>query len=197
VRRARRRAALLAALAPALLLGAGCDLFQTREPAAGGTGNSVWQPPTTPEIVVENLQLALENGVFGDYTRALTDDFTFVPDDADVAQLAIERPGEAVYGGWTKDVETQVAEAIRTGLTSLDLGLTLVSEETLPDGRLQKYGYALTLTRGASVTVYEGQAWLDIRQEPNGDWLIARWEDVITPQTVESWGLLKGRNRTL
>lgn len=185
------------ALAAMFLTGAGCDLFQTREPGNGDSGNTVWTPPTTPEIVVQNLELALEGGIFGDYVRAFTDDFTFTPDGADVVQLSIERPGEAVYDGWTKDVETQVAETIRSGATSLELELTFLSEQILAEGRLQKYDYTLTRSRPTSVDVYQGQAWFEIRQGSNGDWLIFSWEDVITPRTVESWGRLKGRNRSL
>jgi hypothetical protein len=186
---------VLIALAAAILPGAGCNLFETRKPAVGNAGTTVWTPPTTPDIVVENLKLALEAGIFGDYSRAFTDDFTFVPDATDVVQLGIERPGQAVYDGWTRDVETQVAESIRTGVTSLDLQLVFLSEQIVTGGRLHKYDYTLTVTGASRTDVYQGQAWFEIHPVPGGEWRIARWEDVITPQTNESWGRLKGRNR--
>jgi hypothetical protein len=187
----------LLALGATFLPGAGCGLFDTREPDTASGGNTVWTPPTSTEIVVQNLQLALEAAIFGDYNRAFLDDFVFVPDPSDVVQLSIERPGEPVYSGWTKDVETQTAENYRTTATSLDLQFTFLSEQVLPEGRLHKYDYTLTLTLPTAVEVYKGQAWFEIHQAPSGDWYIARWEDYITPSTVESWGRLKGRNRTL
>jgi len=181
-------------VATALLAGAGCDLFRARSPGEGTGENTVWVPPTTPEIVVANLEAALEAGIFGDYVRAFTEDFVFVPDELDVTQLGIERPGEAVYEDWTRDVETQVAEAIGTGSQGLDLLLAFQGEQILAEGRLHKYDYTLTVDQGGALDVYQGQAWFEIRQT-GGEWLIFRWEDVITPQTVESWGRLKGRNR--
>ncbi|MFN8178507.1 MAG: hypothetical protein U0167_11270 [bacterium] len=194
-RRRRIDGVLMAIALAAILPGAGCNLFEARKPAEGGTSNTVWTPPTTPNIVVENLRLALEAGIFGDYSRAFTDDFTFVPDATDVVQLGIERPGQAVFDGWTRDVETQVAESIRTAATSLDLQLVFSSEQIVAEGRLQKYDYTLTLTTATRTDVYQGQAWFEIHPIPGGEWRIARWEDVITPQTNESWGRLKGRNR--
>lgn len=182
-------------VAAALCLpGAGC-LFDTREAQEGEGGDSVWVPPTSPEIVVENLRAALEAGIFGDYVRAFTEDFTFEPDASDVAQMAIERPGEPVYDGWNRDVETATAENIASGEVPLELSLTLLSEQVIEGARLQKYDYALTVTRDDGPDVYQGEAWFEIRQEPTGDWLISHWLDVITAETVESWGRLKGRNR--
>lgn len=193
----RRLADLVLVAAAALWLpGAGC-LFDTRDAEEGEGGDSVWVPPTSPEIVVENLRAALETEVFGDYLRAFTDDFLFEPDAADVAQLAIERPGEPVYDDWTRDVETATAENIVAGAESVELVLSLISEQIVEGARLQKYDYTLTLLRSGGPSVYQGEAWFEIRQEPTGDWLIHRWLDVITPETDESWGRLKGRNRLL
>ncbi len=193
----RRLADLALVVAAALWLpGAGC-LFDTRKAEEGEGGDSVWVPPTSPEIVVENLRAALEAGTFGDYLRAFTEDFTFEPDAADIAQLAIERPGEPVYDDWTRDVETETAESIAAGAESVTLSLSLISEQLVEGGRLQKYDYTLTLQRADGADVYQGEAWFEIRQEPTGDWLIHHWLDVITPETVESWGRLKGRSRLL
>lgn len=180
-----------------LALPAGGCWFATREASPGGEGETVWVPPTSPDIVVENLRAALEAGVFGDYIRAFTTDFAFEPDGTDVTQLAIERPGQAVYDGWNRDVETQTAEEIAAGASELHLVFTLLSEQVVDEGRLQKYDYVLTLVRGTTPEVYQGQAWFEIRLEPTGDWLISHWLDVITPETVDSWGRLKGRTRPL
>ena len=67
--------------------------------------------------------------MFTDYQRALTDDFTFKPDERDVTTYEQERPGENVYGGWTAEVETQVAESIWTSATELELTLVFLEEE--------------------------------------------------------------------
>jgi len=182
---------VLAAFGPS-----GC-LFDTREPQGGAGGGSVWVPPTSPEIVVSNLVAAFEAGNFGDYQRALAEEFLFIPDATDVRQMAIERPGLPVYEGWTLEVETQVAETIFGGADDLEVDLVFVSEQLLPEGRLEKYDYTLSVDRSSGPSVYQGQAWFEVRQVPGGEWRIFLWEDVITAQTVESWGLLKGRNRQI
>jgi hypothetical protein len=193
----RCAARFLLLLGAAFFAGAGCDLFGVRDSEGGSGGTNVWVPPTRPEIIVQNLVAALEVGSFGDYQRAFAPDFEFVPDGTDVTQMQIERPGEPVYDGWNKDVETQVAEAIRGSAQTLDLRTSFFEEQLVDEGRLHKYEYTLTLENAGGVNVYQGEAWFTIVQQTNGDWLIAGWQDIITPNTVESWGRLKGRNRQL
>ncbi|MGQ0720376.1 MAG: hypothetical protein ACT4PE_02240 [Candidatus Eiseniibacteriota bacterium] len=175
--------------------GAGCDLFATREPPPVEEGTEgIWQTPTTPRIVVENLERALEAPSFGDYQRALTEDFVFRPDDADVVRIGLERPGETPYENWDREVERQTAEAISQSADSVALTLELFEETPIAAARLIKYRYDLTLFSAGTGTTFEGEAWFQIRQEPNGDWLIFDWEDVASSNT-QSWGLLKGRSR--
>lgn len=188
----------LALVAMSLWLpGAGCGLFDTREPADGDIEGGTWIPPTRAEIVIENLERAFEAGVFTDYTRALTEDFTFTPDDADVAAFQQERPGEDVYGGWTREVEVQTAEAIRTVASELSLTLTFKEEELVPDGRLRKYDYELLVTAGGSESRYVGEVRFTVTQVAGGDWVISGWEDVALDPQTPSWGFLKGANRLL
>ena len=93
-----RRIAFALLAATAILAAAGCDLFETREPETSSGSGSQWERPTSPEIIVDNLEVAFENAIFNDYRRALTEDFTFVPDDSDRFDMdTIERPGEEVY----------------------------------------------------------------------------------------------------
>jgi hypothetical protein len=179
------------------LPGAGCGLFETRQPQTGDETAGNWVPPTQAEIAVENLQRAFEGGVISDYQRSLTDDFIFTPDDSDVATFQQERPGEDVYGDWTTQVEVQTAEAIRTGASELSLTLTFLTEELVPTGRLRKYQYVLLVTEAGTTTDYRGEAWFTISQITGGDWAISAWEDVASDPQIQSWGYLKGANRVL
>lgn len=175
--------------------GAGCELFATREPPPVDEGTEgIWQPPTSPRIVVENLERALEAPSFSDYERALTEDFVFRPDDADVVRIGLERPGETPYENWDREVERQTAEAISQSADSVALTLELFEETPIASAQLIKYRYDLTLFSTGTGTTYEGEAWFQIRQELNGDWLIFDWEDVASTSGA-SWGLLKGKSR--
>jgi hypothetical protein len=199
-RKSRRPPASLSAcvlaLASLYLPGAGCNLFSTRDPDVSEDVLSIWEPPVSPEIVVRNLENALESATFNNYRRALTEDFAFLPDDGDVFTMQLERPGEDVYENWDRDVETSTAEIIRNAVPELRLDLTVLVEELEGQGRLRKYSYVLTLGEGDGDEEYRGEAWFRIRQEPSGEWLIYGWEDKSVPG-ASSWGLLKGRSRVV
>ena len=172
---------------------AGCGLFDTRAPIEGEGGQSFWQPPTSPEIIVRNLEVAFENGIFNDYERALTIDFTFNPDDADSLDVEGGRPG--AFLNWTRDVEVETAAAIHASADSLILILVPQSEEIIGDDRLLKQNYVLTLLTAGGSTVYEGDVWFWVRQQTAGEWYIYHWQDIATSSSHRSWGFLKGTSR--
>lgn len=60
-----------------------CDLFEPRSPADPSGGGVVWQTPTSPDIVVENMQSAL-NGLSAQYLDCLHDSFMFYADNNDI-----------------------------------------------------------------------------------------------------------------
>jgi hypothetical protein len=185
------------ALAAALLLLSGCGLFDTRTPSEVGGGESVWQTPVSPLIIVENLRASFEAGNFGDYERTMTQDFFFVADESDVFAIELIRPGEGVFLGWDRGVETQTAEVIFGSVPRLSLDLTLIREEIIPQGRLLKYHYELTLLPAeGEPSIYAGEGWFRTRQEPgSGEWYIFEWEDIASVPLRQSWGYLKGLNR--
>jgi hypothetical protein len=174
----------------------GCDLFTTREPESPQDTNFEFEPPTSPEVTVRNLANAFRVSAFNEYARTMTADFSFVADPSDVAQLETARPGEDVYGGWDRDVETQTAQLIATNVERTTLVLVVIGEIIQPSGARQlRYDYTLTIRHSGRDSIYKGQAWFTIRQEPSGDWLIFLWEDKTTVAGSETWGLLKGRTR--
>jgi hypothetical protein len=183
-------------IAAALFLPGGCDLFQTRDPVVATGDDSIWVQPTEPEIIVENLRNAFEEAIFNDYTRTFTDDFVFIPDQSDVAQLEIDFPGQPIYDGWNRAVETDVAETIRGAVDSVRVAFEEPILEDLPEGVLLKYEYVLALFADADSTFYEGEAWF-LTRVAAGEYRIAEWSDVASSPTRPSWGLLKGRNRLL
>jgi len=180
------------------LPGAGCGLFDTRDPLVSESDGGIWVAPIRAEILIENLERAFEAGVFTDYQRALTEDFVFIPDGTDVATFEQERPGEDVYGDWTAEVETVTAEIIWTAAGGeVELGLEFLSEQLIPEGRLRKYRYSLLVTEADQVQEYRGEAWFSLTQLTGGDWAIYEWEDVAADPQLPSWGFLKGSQRIL
>ena len=186
--------ALLAAAAS--LAAAGCDLFATREPQTSSGSGSQWERPTSPEIIVDNLEVAFENAIFNDYRRTFTEDFTFVPDDSDRFDMdTIERPGEEVYEEWDREVESSTAETIALASDSLFVALVQFDDVDVQGNRRLKYDYTLEVFSSGEVNSYVGEAWFLIRQESNGEWFIQEWQDVRSADGGTSWGFLKGLSR--
>jgi hypothetical protein len=177
-----------------VLLFAGCGAFDTRNPIIGTGQISRWEPPTSPEIIVRNLEVALEDGNFNDYQRALTSDFVFHPDAADSFEIELNRPG--AFANWNRDVEVQTAQTIETSADSLRLTVSPPTQEIVGDDRLLKQTYILTLEKVTGEESFEGEAWLWTRQVA-GEWFIYRWRDIRTSEDLRSWGFLKGDRRLL
>lgn len=189
----------LSAVGVGLALGvAGCSLFDARSPEAGDS-ESDWVAPLIPDQIVTNLEVALESGDFNDYRRTFVEEFVFLPDQTDVAQIAIERPGEEVYEDWDRDVETETMEQVFSSSDSLRVDFTKFEERIEGETIQMFYRYTLLRYRGAEVDDLRGEAWYRVGQVLGGEWYILEWEDVISDETgVEgSWGLLKGRERIL
>ena len=191
----RKKSLVVAGLA---LFAGGCSLFETRSPEAGSS-ESDWVPPLIATQIVTNLEVALESGDFNDYRRTFVEEFFFVPDQTDVAQIAIERPGEAVYDDWNRDVETDTMEQVFSTSDSLRVDFDLFEERIEGEVTQLRYRYTLRRYRGSDVDELEGQAWYRVGQVFGGEWYILEWEDVISEDTGPdgSWGLLKGRERIL
>ena len=182
--------------ATATLAAAACDLFETREPETSSGSGSQWERPTSPEIIVDNLEVAFENAIFNDYRRALTEDFTFVPDDSDRFDMdTIARPGEEVYEAWDREVESSTAETIALASDSPSVALVQFDDVDVEGKRQLKYDYTLDVFSPDEVNSYVGEAWFLIRQESNGEWFIQEWQDVRSADGETSWGFLKGLSR--
>ncbi len=190
------RSIAVAVLGTLALAAVGCDLFATREPEMSSGEGSQWERPTSPEIIVDNLEVAFENAIFNDYRRALTDDFAFEPDESDRFDMdTTERPGEEVYEGWDRDVELTTAETIALASDSLFVTLVQFDDIDVDGKRRLKYDYTLEVFSSGEVSAHVGEAWFLIRQEANGDWFIEAWQDVRAAEGGTSWGFLKGASR--
>ncbi|NNE44453.1 MAG: hypothetical protein HKN12_09605 [Gemmatimonadetes bacterium] len=190
----RLRGPRVSAVLMTAVLISGCGLFETRDPVVSSGDDSLWQVPVTPDIIVTNLEVALETSNFTDYARALTEDFVFRADAADIAQLEIDRPGEMVFEGWDRDVEAATAATIVDAADEIDVEFVLTDDILVPAGRLVKYDYTLERVVGTAVLVNSGEAWFQVRNEA-GEWYIFDWEDIASSSENDSWGLLKGLSR--
>lgn len=180
---------LLVAVSLAALVG--CDIFDTRDAEAPGTGGTPWVPPTLPAQVFINLESGLEDLTGANYEKSLGDAFTFVPLDADVDKL-----GPDVYRDWTKTVEVQVTETILNDAQSVEvvfIKTQIRDEADFADFRVT-YDLDVAYSRGDSET-FKGVAQFDL-QRIGGNWQLIRWTDQEGIEGFATWGYLRGVTRS-
>ena len=192
---------LLLLVVAVLGAGAGCSVFETREPAPPTSEEQCpWTIPTEPDTLLTNLETTVGCGLSGvvNYGRIFTEDFVFEADPADVSDLEILL-GADPFDGWNKTIEEDVFERIATDVGSNgSLRLDLTNIEDTGGGEESdasfKADYTLTLkTSAVDSTVYEGAA--RFYMVNNVTWQINRWTDERLGADVTSWGKLKGSNR--
>ncbi len=177
---------------------AGCaNPFSTREPEPPEQNASNFIPPSTPDIVFVNLQIAFQERNVENYIRSFVDStrstrkFVFVPD----LGVAFNQPG--TFEGWDLRDErrylTQLFQAT-PGDSLLSLTFIEVSRNegsTTADFTQNYIIQAHHLRQDKNIPVlYRGQAKFTLEVNTTGDWAIFRWEDISNDQDP-SWSDLK------
>ena len=195
--------------AAVLLLFSGCDsLFGTRdaEDPNDDVVRSLWQQPTTPEIVLVNMSNAFLERNSENYMRCLTDpsvsgrDFLYIPDQ----ETAISNPGS--FTEWGLDEERLYINFIFAKSSIPDgalsrLVFTSFEEPSIPsDTALFDEVYDLQIEHELInvPTNMRGISRIRMSEDSNGNWSIYRWEDLTfsgEPDTLDlpTWSEMKAR----
>jgi len=182
-----------------ILLLTGCELFTPRdsEPPIDVLDPYAWVPPTSPEIVLQNLANAFPAHKLNYHLDVLGNNdetgvaFAFFPDQS----VASSQPG--VFDNWgyveEENFITKLFEELNNeGLQRLEWENT----DFLPlDDRFEIItNYHLTLSYGGSETPlpeqFKGQATLTLVQNVDLLYEISVWQDLIS-DTLPCWSDLK------
>ncbi len=181
------------------LLLAGCELFTPREsePPLDTSDPYAWKPPTTPEIVLDNLSNAFPAhksnyllGVLGNDPEAEIK-FSFIPDET----VRNAQPG--VFAPWGYEEEEVFIIKLFQFLNPDDLQhLAWQVEQISPiDDRYEIIAeYQLTLSylenKAPLPTQIKGQATLTLVQNTDLLYEISIWQD-LKSDTLPCWSNLK------
>jgi hypothetical protein len=176
---------------------AACSLFETREPQKPTTGSSKFVPPTSPDLVLLNLQSAVSEMNTENYLRCLVDTlnsdrhFQFIPTTAAAGRYP------TVFANWTLQSERSYfssLKALTTGASQSSLlfsgSFTLIAS----DSALYNGDYTLTIPHGMTgiAETVHGNVQFTLSLNKNSFWNITSWSD--TPVSSEtSWSEWKGR----
>lgn len=191
----RRLAAAIVILE--MLVSSGC-LFEPRDPEPPDTGEeNDWVVPNSPKDVFLNLASGFASNKDSNYEMSLGTDFTFIPRDADLAQL-----GAAAFADWTKEIEMEVLGRIKTLYVSGrtvqfgDENGTFEKEDVSVGYAVYEGIYQITLDRGdgSEKETYAGIARFTVEQGTTG-YVLTKWEDLEASGSFPTSGSLRGTLR--
>ncbi len=181
---------------PLVILASGCGIFETRTPEAPQQGRSDFQPPTSADIVIQNLVSAIADRDVNNYMACLSDtsfggrSFRFVP-SANAA-----RQYQAIFQSWDKNSEQYYFNnLISQSSTSSSSALLLSSVQLLPQGPDSAYYSAnytlLWPSKGSSYPQQvQGNLQFYLGVDRNQNWSIYRWVDSGVGDSL-TWSNLK------
>ncbi len=179
------------------LAAAGCDLFGTRDPEPPSSGSSTFVPPTSPDLVITNLENAVAEKSTENFLRCLVDTlsssqrYAFIPTAAAAGRYA------ATFAVWSLQSERAWFSAMKAfseedAPSSLALtgGFSIIAA----DSAIYEGEYDLTFRHGVSSVSENARGTLQfiMHTDRNSIWSITRWTDIPRDEAT-SWSEWKGR----
>ena len=175
----------------------GCGLLETRDPEPPGQSSSTFIPPTSPNIVLDNLVSAIRERNTDNYIKCLADSnfstriFTFVPTQEAQSQYSI------VFSSWSVGGERGYFENLKSRTPSTATTVLLFSngtENNQSDSAVYTRGYVLHFEHNVAGVPQEARGTLQfyLATDRNQLWMIYRWVDVKGGSDF-TWSDLKGR----
>ncbi len=180
-----------------VLTAAGCDLFSTRDPEPPSSGSSTFVPPTSPDLVLANLENAVAEKSTENYLRCLVDTlnsnqrYLFIPSASAAGRYA------ATFAEWSLQSERAwfsamkaFSEADAPSSLSLNGSFSVIAA----DSAIYEGTYDLAFRHGVSSVseTVRGNLQFVLHTDRNSIWSISRWTDI--PRDDEtSWSEWKGR----
>ena len=178
------RILFILALYVTVVLSFGCGIFETRDPEEPGDNANVWNPPSNPRDVLDNISLAftLRDGLLymKSFARESDSDsaFSFYPD-------AASSGGDTVFfSSWGYEQE----QAFIMSLFSPDFipsdsacSFQFTAESEPPGENMPVYREEYTIiaahTHDNLSSVFTGKVDIQFDRNYSGDWVIINWWD--------------------
>jgi hypothetical protein len=175
-----------------------CNLFETRTADEPSEPSSNYIPPTTPELVFQNMVNAFHDMNSVHYLSSLADtvtsNFVFSFEPTRQARLRYS----SSFDTWTKFSEEQYFTALQsklqTGASPVLEFLTLTQQGIASDSIQYEATYRLTVphTQSNIPTQVHGSAQFFLVSDKSRYWVIRRWDDFAQNQNDSTWSDLKG-----
>jgi hypothetical protein len=161
-----------------------CDALTTRDPEEPNAGRSSFIPPTSPQIVIDNLTNAILEKNQENYISCFTDSvpyeqksFVFVP----TAESNSKYPN--LFNGWDLNRERQYFVSLVSSIPEETIPLIYFENSTFnvlsPDSAVYITNYYINANHSATnvADIFSGRMSLSIFADNNGLWAIGAWYD--------------------
>ena len=176
-----------------------CDVFGTREPENPINAGSAFEPPTTPSIVLRNMQSALNFGNALDYRKSFSDSSVGLP--AFQFQPSVE--GQSVAPGrfatWSINDEEayirNIFSELASGATaSVSFSPSEINDVPIGDSIrfIADYAVSFPHTRQGIEREASGRLLFTLRLSSRNEWYITYWQDIAVDGNP-TWSLLKAQ----
>ena len=180
-----------------LLLILGCmNPFSIRDSEPPINTQSSWIPPLTPEELLENFSIAVQEKNVDNFMRCLADAtqdlrvFHFDPDP----EVAANYPN--VFTEWSRDTEEAVMQQAFSIVPNDSVSLLSFTEDiqdvVASDSAIfvRRYRLELHHTQDGLAAIYEGHGEFRMAPDQGGEWSIYHWIDNRVSD-LPSWSQLK------
>ncbi len=165
-----------------------CDIFQTRDPEPPSQSTSSFEPPVTPEIVLQNLQGAIRENNVDNYLRCFVDT-SFMPYEFFPSQDV-----SANFGIWTLEDERRYFRSIGVNIDGTPLLTISLQNTTFYADSTYTMNYSLFFPHkdvGAPKFV-KGNMQLHLVIDVQGRWAINQWKDnKLSGVSDSTWSYVK------
>jgi len=170
----------------------GCGIFDTRDPENPETIRSTFLPPTSPEIVIENLSFAIQEKNSNNYTKCLSaESFQYVPDSK--SQLIYGQ----IFDSWNVLAEKRYLDNLISRTNPNSSSVLFIDNERLTqltsDSAIFQADYIFVFQHhvvGIPVSA-KGNINLTIATDSDDLFYIRRWEDFRQNDSDFTWSEFK------
>ena len=177
-----------------------CELFETRTPEEPSTSGAGYIPPTSYDLVIENLKNSIKEKNLNNYLLCFSDSsftgishFDYIPDPVTYAQF------QALFSEWNIDSEGKYFTSMVSSFldeTIPSVNFTDTEFQNFNDSIIFKGTYYLNFefTNDLSDRNYSGKTMMVLKNSPSGFWYITSWYDFQSDdKDLFSWSYLKSK----
>lgn len=177
-----------------------CDLFSTRNPEQPDTAGTGYIPPTSYDLVIENLKNSIKERNLNNYLLCLSDSsFTGISQFEYIADPQISSQFQGIFSEWNTNSEEKYFSSM----------VSSILEETKPilnftDGKYQNfidsiifngtYFLSINFSDEQSEKNYNGTTRIVLKRSSTGFWYITSWYDFqANDNNLFTWSYLKSK----